>query len=218
MNFRQPANTALYCQPLSTRHKPLLWFFALALFVLGLLSARACWLQQDPVLQLVLGWVSFILLATALPTAFFQQQCWLDPVRQQFWLGRGFYFGRFIGLWRWQCFAFADIKALQLYQLQSTRWHQVERQPNSTDIAQHYLAYLQPADKTAPLLLASSSDQAELRQQLPQYARQMGCKFQDFSHSPQKSRPDTTSFNFMRVLILLLLFVLINFAYIWFRF
>lgn len=218
MNFSQPANTAFYCKTLSTRHKPLLWFFALALLLFGLLTARASWLQPDPLFQLVLAWVSFFLLAAALPTAFFQQQCWLDPVQQQFWLGRGMYHGRVIGLWRWQCYAFADIKALQLYQLQSTRWHQVERHPNSTDIIQHYLAYLQPANKTAPVLLASSSDQTELRQQLPQYARQMGCRFQDFSDSPQKSRPNTTSFHFVRVLILLLLFVLINTIYFWFRF
>lgn len=218
MNVSQPANTAFYCKALSTRHKPLLWCFALALFFLGLLTARASWLQADPLLQLVLAWASFFMLATALPTAFFQQQCWIDPVRQQFWLGRGFYHGRFIGLWRWQCYGVTDIKALQLYQLQSTRWHQVERHPNSTDIIQDYLAYLQPANKTAPVLLASSSDPAELQQQLPQYARQIGCRFQDFSNSPQKSRPNTTSFHFMRVLILLLLFVLINFAYAWFRF
>ena len=84
MAQNRPSKNARYIKVLSTQYRPILWFFAVVLLVLALLSARAAWLQPDPVLRLVLGWAALILFLPALPIAFIQQQCWLDVERQQF--------------------------------------------------------------------------------------------------------------------------------------
>ena len=93
MTLNQPPKSALYLKVLSTQYRPLLWFFAIALLVLGLLCARAAWLQPEPVLRLVLGWVAFFLLFPVLPLALVRQQSWLDTERQQLWLGKGVFNG-----------------------------------------------------------------------------------------------------------------------------
>ncbi|MDX5996598.1 hypothetical protein HRJ35_09955 [Shewanella oneidensis MR-1] len=50
MAHNQPSKNARYIKVLSTQYRPILWFFAVVLLVLALLSARAAWLQPDPVL------------------------------------------------------------------------------------------------------------------------------------------------------------------------
>lgn len=143
MTLNQPPKSALYLKALSTQYRPILWFFAIALLVLGLLCARAAWLQPEPVLRLVLGWVAFFLLFPVLPLALVRQQSWLDTERQQLWLGKGVFNGKLPGLWRWRAYAFSDINAVQLYLLQTTHWHQLDRNRQAEDTVDHYLAYLQ---------------------------------------------------------------------------
>ncbi|MCT8861877.1 hypothetical protein [Shewanella xiamenensis] len=213
MTLNQPPKSALYLKALSTQYRPLLWFFAVALLVLGLLCARAAWLQPEPVLRLVLGWVAFFLLFPVLPLALVRQQSWLDTERQQLWLGKGVFNGKSPGLWRWRAYAFSDINAVQLYLLQTIHWHQLDRNRQAEDTVDHYLAYLQVQQpKGSQLKLANSTDKQELQQVLQQCAQAIGCKFQDFSNSPQKSHPKVSEFNFMRVLIALAVFILINIA------
>ncbi|MCU7961068.1 hypothetical protein L5M18_09750 [Shewanella sp. SM20] len=214
MKFNQPSKNAFYIQTLSTQYRPLLWLFAAGLLLLGLLCARATYLQPDPILQLVLGWVTLFLLLPVLPTAFVQQQCWLDVERQQLWLGKGVINGKSLGLWRWRSYAFSDIHSVQLYLLQTTHWHQFERNRQAEDIVEHYLAYLQlQQPKGAQLKLANSTDRKELQQALQQCAQAIDCKFQDFSNTTQKSLPKGSEFNFMRVLVLLVIFILLNILY-----
>ncbi|MGL5397469.1 MAG: hypothetical protein ACRDBQ_19655 [Shewanella sp.] len=211
MAQNRPSKNARYIKVLSTQYRPILWFFAVVLLVLALLSARAAWLQPDPVLRLVLGWAALFLFLPALPIALIRQQCWLDVDRQQLWLGKGVINGQSLGLWRWRSYAFSDIHAVQLYQLQTTHWHQLERNRQAEDIVEHYLAYLQlQQPKGAQLKLANSTDRKELQQALQQCAQDIGCKFQDFSNATQKSLPKSREFNFMRVLIVLTIFILIN--------
>lgn len=211
MAHNQPSKNARYIKVLSTQYRPILWFFAVVLLVLALLSARAALLQPDPVLRLVLGWAALFLFLPALPIALIRQQCWLDVERKQLWLGKGVINGKSLGLWRWRSYAFSDIHAVQLYQLQTTHWHQLERNRQAEDIVEHYLAYLQlQQPKGAQLKLANSTDRKELQQALLQCAQDIGCKFQDFSNATQKSLPKSSEFNFMRVLIVLTIFILIN--------
>ncbi|MEE2028368.1 hypothetical protein DIKCMJMK_02247 [Shewanella oneidensis] len=100
---------------------------------------------------------------------------------------------------------------MQLYLLQTTHWHQFERNRQAEDIVEHYLAYLQlQQPKGAQLKLANSTDRKELQQALQQCAQNIGCKFQDFINATQKSLPQSSEFNFMRVLIVLTIFILIN--------
>ncbi|MGI2204680.1 hypothetical protein ACROAH_12420 [Shewanella oncorhynchi] len=214
MKLNQPSKNAFYIQTLSTQYRPLLWLFAAGLLLLGLFCARATYLQPDPILQLVLGWVTLFLLLPVLPTAFVQQQCWLDAEQQQLWLGKGFFNWRYMGLWRWRSYAFSDIKAVQLYQLQITRWHQISRNRQAEDTVQHYLAYLELHQPNgAQLILGDSTDRKELQQVLQQCAQAIDCKFQDFSNTTQKSLPKGSEFNFMRVLVLLVIFILLNILY-----
>lgn len=53
-------------------------------------------------------------------------------------------------------------------------------------------------------------DRKELQQALQQCAQAIGCKFQDFSNTTEKSLPQASQLSVMWVLIVLTIFVLIN--------